>query len=113
MKRYLSLLPLIVVLLAGCDFTTPELTPEPVYYAVTYFGNGSDSGEVPIDNNRYPAGSSATVLDKGTLSKTGHVFLYWDIRPQGDGVSYNPNARILINSDRSLYAIWDVALTYT
>ncbi|MDR3145660.1 MAG: InlB B-repeat-containing protein [Treponema sp.] len=111
MKWYISILA-IIVFLSGCELNTPE-TPEITYYTVTYFGNGNDSGEIPVDSNTYPDGSSAIILDKGTLTKTGHVFLHWDTNPRGNGVTYNPNESIVINSDRSLYAIWGAGCTVT
>jgi hypothetical protein len=83
MKRYFSLLLLAVlaVLLfsAGCEIDTPN--HEPVYYTITYFGNGNDAGTAPIDSNRYANGTPVTILDKGTLSKAGHIFSNWNTNP--------------------------------
>jgi uncharacterized repeat protein (TIGR02543 family) len=108
MKQHF-LLALIFLLLSGCDLLSP---PETTLIYITYFGNGNDSGTVPVDNNKYENNASVTILDKGTLSKTGYVFLYWNTNPDGTGVSYDPGNydRIQINNDISLYAIW--GLTY-
>jgi uncharacterized repeat protein (TIGR02543 family) len=86
--------------------------PPPLTYTVTYFGNGNDSGAAPVDTNEYANGSSAVVLGKGTLAKTGHEFLRWNTNPQGNGDAYNPDATMPINGDKSLYAIWN-EVTYT
>jgi uncharacterized repeat protein (TIGR02543 family) len=88
----------------GCEIEAP--VPEPTYYTIAYFGNGNDLGSAPADTRRYEAGSSATVLDKGSLAKTSHTFLYWNTSPQGSGASYNPNETITLTSNISLYAIW-------
>jgi uncharacterized repeat protein (TIGR02543 family) len=102
----------LVALFVGCDTpTVPE--PKTAYYAVTYLGNGNSSGAVPVDTNKYPQGSSVTVLDKGTLARTGYVFLAWNTSQQGNGASYAPNDTILIGSNISLYAMWDSIHTVT
>ncbi|MDR0744688.1 MAG: InlB B-repeat-containing protein [Holosporales bacterium] len=109
MRRYL-LLGLAAILLIGCEISNP---PEPTYYSIAYFGNGNDVGTAPIDSNKYTQGSSAAVVYKGTLSKTGYVFSSWNTSPQGTGISYNPKDIIIINDDISLYAIWNLVVTYT
>jgi uncharacterized repeat protein (TIGR02543 family) len=54
-------------------------------YTVTYNGNGSDSGTVPIDpSSPYTSGSSVTVLgNSGSLAKTGYTFNGWNTASDG------------------------------
>jgi uncharacterized repeat protein (TIGR02543 family) len=94
----------LVVSVFGCKIALTA--PEPTYYTIAYFGNGNNLGSAPVDTRQYEGGSSATVLGKGSLAKTSHTFLHWNASPQGSGVSYNPNEKITLTSNISLYAIW-------
>jgi uncharacterized protein (TIGR02145 family)/uncharacterized repeat protein (TIGR02543 family) len=50
----------------------------PVLFAVTYHGNGNDSGFPPVDSNEYKEGDFVTVSENyGNLGKTGFVFDGW------------------------------------
>lgn len=45
---------------------------------VTYDGNGSTGGSVPVDNNSYALGASVVVkANSGNLVKSGYAFLGW------------------------------------
>jgi len=46
---------------------------------VTYEGNGQTSGTPPVDPHVYAMGETVTVLDQGTLLKTGFSFEGWQI----------------------------------
>jgi len=93
---------LILVLFAGCKHN-PDTT-----YRVNYFENGSTSGYPPVDRNEYKSGDEATVLDPGTLLKTGYEFLNWNTNADGTGESHSPGTKITINGAVFLYAIWVV-----
>lgn len=77
-----------------------------VHFTVTYDANG-DSGEVPVDNNKYVELSSATVLSPSNLkAPVGKVFLGWNTAADGSGTTYQPNSSVVITGDVVLYAMW-------
>jgi uncharacterized repeat protein (TIGR02543 family) len=94
-------------------------TPSPSGpYTVTYFGNGSNGGSVPVDGNSpYIAGSTVTVLGN-TFTRTGYIFAGWSTNSGGTGSDYNGGDLFTINSNTTLYAQWipiiigDYTLTY-
>ncbi|MDR1813433.1 MAG: Ig-like domain-containing protein [Tannerella sp.] len=82
---------------------------------ITYNDNGSTSGTTPTDNNAYILGTTATVLDKGNLAKTGYTFIGWTTTaaaPVTTQTAENaltlilPNETITVNSAITLYAVW-------
>ena len=76
-------------------------------HTVTYSGNGSDSGVAPVDpNSPYADLATVTVMDSGTLAKTGYSFRAWNTAANGTGTSYNPAANFGITADTTLYAQW-------
>ena len=40
------------------------------------------------------------------MSFTGYEFVRWDTKDTGDGISYEPGDSILLDADKTLYAIW-------
>jgi hypothetical protein len=72
-------------------------------YTVTYDGNGNDGGSVPVDGKNYLPGNEVTVLDPGTLTKSGYAFSSWS-----DGtVTYTAGDKFAMSSaDVTLYAVW-------
>jgi len=85
-------------------------------FTVTYNGNGHTGGAVPIDGNSpYYSGSTVTVLDSGTLTKTNHVFNGWSTGASGSGKNYSAGNTFTISKNTTLYAKWtDVSIpTYT
>ena len=49
-----------------------------ITYTLTYNGNGSDSGSIPVDTNRYFEGATVKVSGNvGNLTKTGCTFSGW------------------------------------
>jgi uncharacterized repeat protein (TIGR02543 family) len=86
-------------------------------YAVTYNGNGSTGGNVPIDaSTPYDYGSTVNVLGAGTLTRTGYSFDDWNTAADGSGSSYGPGATFSMPAAGvTLYAIWTAntyAVTY-
>ena len=80
--------------------------PEPTY-RVTYDGNGSTGGSVPVDATAYKDGETVTVQEKGDLVKAGSSFVGWNTARNGSGTSYAPGKTFRIDgSDVTLYAIW-------
>lgn len=86
-------------------------------YTVTYNGNGSDGGSVPVDpQSPYNAGVKVTVLAAGSLSKTGAVFAYWNTNANGSGTTYGWPTATTFNMPAAnvvLYAQWFVTTGLT
>ncbi len=79
-------------------------------FNVTYNGNGSDSGIVPIDSLNYKKGDTITVLENsGLLAKAGSTFLGWSLDLDGDLVG---NKFLMDTNDVILYAQWNSNPTF-
>jgi len=69
---------------------------------------------VPVDTSSpYTAGSTVTVLGAGSLFKTGFVFLAWNTRSDGFGISYSSTNTFTITDNTNLYAQWNPITTTT
>jgi autotransporter-associated beta strand protein len=75
---------------------------------VTYNGNGSTGGTVPVDSiSPYTSGSIVTVLgNTGSLVRSGHTFIGWNTAADGSGASYAPGQTFSISTATSLFAQW-------
>ncbi len=74
---------------------------------VTYDGNGSTGGDVPVDTNSYSSGATATVLgNTGSLVKTGYNFTGWNTQADGLGTTYAPATTFNITAGTTLFAKW-------
>ncbi len=132
LKKYCSLLVPILLSLsnAGCwQFNNPvdvdaksyqgypsTTNNAPVYPGdITYNGNGSTSGSVPIDTSHYAQGVTVTVLgNTGSLARTGYVFAGWNTSPAGGGTGYSAGSIFTMGSAGiTLYAQWLALPTYT
>ncbi len=83
-------------------------------FTVTYNGNGSSSGDVPVDVNSYEAGNSVIVKNSGTLVKSGYSFAGWNTAADGSGTNYSPLSTFTIGTSNStLYAKWVLTPTFT
>jgi uncharacterized repeat protein (TIGR02543 family) len=80
-------------------------------HSVTYDGNGSTGGSVPIDGNAYVLGDPVTVsANSGGLVNAGYFFAGWNTAADGSGTSYTGSATFDIGSgDVTLYAMWTLA----
>lgn len=99
---------LIVVCLASCESTLATT------YSVSYDGNGSDGGSVPVDAGAYEEMASVTILDNtGKLVKTGYNFGGWNTAVDGKGTSYAAGSSLTMGSANvTLYALWTAVPTY-
>ncbi|MDR1605371.1 MAG: InlB B-repeat-containing protein [Gracilibacteraceae bacterium] len=52
---------------------------QPDYYRLTYLRGDADSGDPPRDDSRYARGTEAEVFGGGTLARSGHHFVGWQI----------------------------------
>ena len=84
-------------------------------YSVTYSGNGSSGGAVPIDGNAYTNGQTVTVLgNTGNLVDTGKTFTGWNTLAGGTGTTYSQGATFTMGpANVGLYALWTANPTYT
>jgi len=102
-KCCFAVLLVLSLILIGCSGPDTEGKT----YTIRYYANGAKIGFYPVDNRRYASGETAVVLDKNTLVYDGYEFLYWNTKPEGNGVKYNVGDIITVkNSDIHLYAIW-------
>jgi|WetSurMetagenome_2_1015567.scaffolds.fasta_scaffold00108_35 uncharacterized protein (TIGR02145 family)/uncharacterized repeat protein (TIGR02543 family) len=81
-------------------------------YTVTYNGNNSTGGTVPVDANAYQQGAVVTVkANTGNLARTGYTFTGWNTLADGGGTLYAGNATFTIAAANvTLYATWTVAV---
>jgi uncharacterized repeat protein (TIGR02543 family) len=76
-------------------------------YSVAYDGNGATDGAVPVDGNSYTVGSSVSVADQSTLSKSGYTFAGWNTEADGSGTSRAPGSTFAMPAGNvTLYARW-------
>ena len=90
------------------------IKPVVIRYSVTYVGNTSTGGSVPLDSSSYTAGSVVTILgNPGSLTKTNFAFDGWNLSANGSGTSYIEGNTFVINSNITLYAKWTPTYTVT
>jgi len=79
-------------------------------YSITYSGNGSSDGLVPVDSNKYYQGAIVTVLgNTGNLTKAGYTFGGWNTKADGTGINYSVGGGFSMSSaDIILYAKWSL-----
>ena len=74
---------------------------------VTYDGNGSTGGVVPVDCcSPCQYGSTVTVLGSGNLWLSGFIFMGWDTDPLSSTPLYSPGSTFIITENTVLYAVW-------
>ena len=90
-----------------------QWSPSGATYTVTYDGNGSTGGTVPLDTNSpYAVGSTVTVLDNtGGLVNSGFTFAGWTTATNGGGTIYSPSNTFIIGINTTLYAKWTPIVT--
>ena len=82
-------------------------------FTVTYNGNGSDGGSLPVDpHSPYNQGDTVQVIDPaGSLTKTGATFAYWNTNPDGSGAFHGwptDTSFPMPGANVTLYAQWFV-----
>jgi uncharacterized repeat protein (TIGR02543 family) len=83
-------------------------------YSVTYFGNNSSGGTVPVDSSAYLAGATVIVPgNTGSLLRSGYLFAGWNTAADGSGIAYTGGTSFAMASGNVvLYAQWSVLVTY-
>ena len=75
-------------------------------YTVTYDAKGG-TGTAPTDERKYAEDSHADVLHpEGLTAPEGKVFLGWNTQSDGTGKMYQPEDKILVEKNVTLYAQW-------
>jgi len=111
--KYFSLFFVIAVLvfITGCTGTDPIV---PIINSVTYHGNDSTAGNVPIDPaSPYESGATVTVLgNTGDLIRinaggTSYYFTGWNTKADGSGSDQAEGSTFIMGvSNVILYAQW-------
>ena len=101
----------------SCNVTVYDELFDPALMMVTYNGNGSTGGDVPVDTTIYEKGQEVIVSDNiGGLVRTGHTYMDWNTAPDGSGTAYSDGDTFLIETfGLVLYAQWTInqyTLTY-
>ncbi len=60
----------------------------PTTYSVTYDANGGTGA--PVDAATHAEGDSVTVLDPGSMTYDGHIFVNWECSELGAQIEYDP-----------------------
>ena len=94
----------LLVLVVSCKAPSTE----PATYTVTYDGNKSDGGTVPVDTAKYKEGQSVTVAgNTGNLTRTDYQFTGWNTEPDGSGTNRTSGQSFSMGDDDVvLYAKW-------
>ncbi|MEN6315913.1 MAG: leucine-rich repeat protein, partial [Clostridiaceae bacterium] len=88
---------------SGCTLVAYDPAAE---YTVTYYGNGSTLGSVPVDSVSYKTTNVVTAADS-TLTKGNYTFNRWNTMPDGTGLSYEPGDQFIMGAESvKLYAQW-------
>jgi len=80
-------------------------------YEVTYLANGGNGGPhtqyapTPGDSGVSVETLNATGITPANLGK---CFKEWNMQPDGNGTSYNPNDPLFLTGNVTLYAIWEI-----
>lgn len=87
-------------------------------FTVTYNGNGSDGGSVPVDPTGYNAGDTVPVPAPAsvTVTKTGATFAYWNTKADGTGTFHGwpqDTSFVMPAANVTLFAQWFVTTGLT
>ena len=77
-------------------------------YKVTYNGNDSTGGSVPVDSGSYNSGATVTVLgNTGNVVNAGYAFNGWNTKADGTGTAYAVGSTFKMgDANTVLYAMW-------
>ena len=94
----------------SCNVTVYDELFDPALMKVTYNGNGSTGGDVPVDQTIYEKGQEVIVLgNMGALVRTGYTYMDWNTAPDGSGIAYSDGDTFLIETfGLVLYAQWTI-----
>ncbi len=101
--------------MGAANVTLYAVWTETSTYTVTYNGNSSTDGIVPVDSTNYEQGQTVTVLgNTGNLVKTNYSFSGWNTQANGTGTTYTQGQTFMVGvANVTLYAVWTATTTYT
>ena len=79
----------------------------PIYYNVTFIGNGSTSGTMNAESD-----NTSTPLTTNAFIRTGYTFSGWNTLANGSGTSYADGATYPFTAALTLYAQWTPDVTF-
>lgn len=82
-------------------------------YNVTYDGNESDGGTVPVDITKYNKDDDVIVKGPESMTRTNHKFIGWNTLKDRTGQSYTKDETFKITKDTTLFAQWEELYTVT
>jgi uncharacterized repeat protein (TIGR02543 family) len=114
-KLFPAVLFIMILSVFSCTGGIKEASGDAPSYSVTYNGNASTGGTVPVDANEYKKGQLVTIPgNPGALVKAGFSFTGWCTGADGTGSSYAQGQTMTMgNTDVTLYAKWTQNLTYS
>ncbi|MCL2477404.1 InlB B-repeat-containing protein, partial [Candidatus Bathycorpusculum sp.] len=82
-------------------------TVQPIFYTLTYNGNGYTSGTVPL-GGFYPAGYSVLIVNQGNMAREGYTFQGWAYNSDAKTPDFatGSTAYHTLTKDVTLYAVW-------
>lgn len=86
---------------------TGTFSPPALSYTVSYEGNGSTGGSVPVNQIKEHGVNLALAGNSGNLTKTGFTFGGWNTQADGLGTNFSAGAAYSGNSSITLYAKWN------
>jgi hypothetical protein len=102
----IALLVSVSFIFLGCGDSDSGSETGGSVYTVTYNGNGSTGGTVPVDNTGYAPAATVTVLGKGNITRTGYTLAGWNTAANGTGTNYAAGGTFTITTNTILYAKW-------
>ena len=75
-------------------------------YAVSFNGNSSTGGSVPVDLTKTHGVDLTLASNSGSLVRTGYTFDGWNTAVGGSGTSYAERALYGVDAAVTLYAKW-------
>jgi len=80
-------------------------------YTIAFDANGATAGDAPTARTEVGAGSSITIPNQGTLTRSGYNFVGWNSNSSGDGINYSAGSSYSLTgtaTNITLYAKWEV-----
>ena len=93
------------------DMEEAETFNEPISSKVTLWLN-ANGGSGALSAVTGTKGGKYTLPNRGDVIRQNHTLMGWNSRPDGSGVHYDPGADYTFFDDETLYAEWDIRISY-
>jgi uncharacterized repeat protein (TIGR02543 family) len=99
----------LCLLFLGCEavatlFHGPRPEEPPVTYTVTFDANGASGNPPPAQTVN--TGTVIRLPDKGSLNRTGFIFVGWNESSSGTGTTYSVGSSVTVTGNMVFYAQW-------